>query len=180
VFHSEEREKNEGFHPSRATHCSAHLRYFNRFSYPSLLSALDTAKKNTFCSNVRNVLSAVEAWRMTTGTTAYPDSNTLNTTIIQTATYFSQPPINPYQDNATLLSATSEATATQPDGYFYYNKGQVITWPDCGLNGLLLLPLGENYQGEVMADQLGDLLVQKGFLTLSVWNSWCWNQKGRT
>jgi len=101
---------------------------------PRYLSALDTAKKNTFCSNVRNVLSAVETWRMTTGTTAYPDSNTLNTKIIQTATYFSQPPINPYQDNATLLSANSASTATQPDGYFYYNKGQVITWPDCGLN----------------------------------------------
>jgi len=170
---------------------------------PRYLSALEQSRKTTFCSNVRNVISAMEVYRMNngtlnyptnvdtaiiqntqyfsqlpvnpytgevlksndpgsggkgiltidvqgetytltttpacdlgttpTGTTAYPDSNTLNTEIIQTATYFSQPPINPYQDNATLLSATSAATATQPDGYFYYNKGQVITWPDCGL-----------------------------------------------
>jgi len=102
---------------------------------PRYLSALDTAKKNTFCSNVRNVLSAVEAWRMTTGTTAYPDTNTLNASIIQSATYFSQIPINPYLgNNATLTSSTTAATGTQPDGYFYYDKGQVITWPDCGLN----------------------------------------------
>lgn len=102
---------------------------------PRYLTALDTAKKNTFCSNVRNVLSAVETWRMTTGTTAYPDTNTLNANIIQSATYFSQPPVNPYLPNsATLLSATTVVTSNQPDGYFYYDKGQVITWPDCGLN----------------------------------------------
>ena len=38
VFYSEEREKNEGFHPSRAAHCPAHLGYFNRFSCAKVFS----------------------------------------------------------------------------------------------------------------------------------------------
>ena len=101
---------------------------------PRYLSALDTAKENTFCSNVRNVLSAVETWRMTTGTTAYPDTYTVNASIISSTTYFSQIPINPYlSDNATLLTSSAPPTGASK-GYFYYDIGNVFTIPDCGLN----------------------------------------------
>jgi len=102
---------------------------------PRYLSALDTAKKNTFCSNVRNVLSAVEAWRMENATTTYPDYQTLNATIIKSATYFSQAPINPYT-GTTLESASTKPTG-ETKGQFYYHASdstyEIQTIPDCGL-----------------------------------------------
>jgi len=100
---------------------------------PRYLSALDTAKKNTFCSNVRNVLSAVEAWRMENATTTYPDYQTLNATIIKSATYFSQAPINPY--TGTILQSQTVTGTTK--GQFEYSASDstynIKTVPDCKL-----------------------------------------------
>jgi len=102
---------------------------------PRYLASIEKAKETTFCSNVRNVVSAIEAWRMDTGTTAYPETATfLNNNIIQSASYFSQPPENPY--TGSVLEAIGAATANL-DNYFYYtatNNTYVIdTKPPCGL-----------------------------------------------
>ena len=102
---------------------------------PRYLASIEKAKETTFCSNVRNVVSAIEAWRMDTGTTAYPETATfLNNNIIQSASYFSQPPENPYT-NATL---TAQAGLPTGDGQFQYDRPDtfsytVSTQPDCGI-----------------------------------------------
>lgn len=100
---------------------------------PRYLASIEKSKETTFCSNVRNVVSAIEAWRMDTGTTVYPDVGTLNASIIKSATYFSQPPENPYTNE--ILTATTVTTGL--DSYFYYNSTgttyTVETEPPCGI-----------------------------------------------
>lgn len=101
---------------------------------PRYLQALDKSKETTFCSNVRSIVSAIETWRMDTGTTAYPATATaLNTNIINSATYFSQPPMNPYT-NATL---TAIETDPANKGDFQYKAANgtytASTNPDCKL-----------------------------------------------
>jgi len=102
---------------------------------PRYLQALEKSKQTTFCSNVRNVISAMESWRMENATTAYPDFDTLNATIIKSATYFSQPPQNPYTNE--ILQAVSSTDAAM-DNYFYYSRPatgsyKIETKPECGL-----------------------------------------------
>lgn len=101
---------------------------------PRYLASIEKSKETTFCSNVRNVVSAIEAWRMDNATTAYPTKDQLNASIIKSATYFSQPPENPY--TGSVLEAIGAATANL-DNYFYYtatNNTYVIdTKPPCGL-----------------------------------------------
>jgi len=100
---------------------------------PRYLAALDKSKETTFCSNVRNVTSAIESWRMENATTTYPDKDTLNATIIKSATYFSQPPINPY--TGTILQSQTVTGTTK--GQFEYSASDstynITTVPDCGL-----------------------------------------------
>ena len=84
---------------------------------PRYLTALEQSRKTTFCSNVRNVVSAIEIWRMDNATTAYPaNASALNTLIITSTEYFSQAPINPYTDE--VLQATS--AEPQNKGDFQY------------------------------------------------------------
>jgi len=102
---------------------------------PRYLTALEESRRTTFCSNVRNVISAMESWRMDNATTVYPaTASDLNNNIIKSATYFSQPPKNPY--TGSVLEAIGVATANL-DNYFYYaatNNTYVIdTKPPCGL-----------------------------------------------
>jgi len=102
---------------------------------PRYLRSVEESKKTTFCANVRNVMSAIETWRIDTQNMGYPASAAyLNENIIQSATYFSQPPKNPY--TGSVLEAIGEATANL-DNYFYYratNNTYVIdTKPPCGL-----------------------------------------------
>ena len=102
---------------------------------PRYLTALEESKKTTFCSNVRNVTSAIEVWRMQNATTAYPDLDTLNSGIITSTAYFSQLPINPYTGN--VLKA--EASAPTKQGDFQYTTVEAdgfytaSTNPDCGI-----------------------------------------------
>jgi len=102
---------------------------------PRYLQAIDKSKETTFCSNVRNVTSAIETWRMENATTTYPDYQTLNATIIKSATYFSQAPINPYT-GTTLESASTKPTG-ETKGQFYYHASdstyEIQTIPDCKL-----------------------------------------------
>jgi len=102
---------------------------------PRYLASIEKSKETTFCSNVRNVISAIEAWRMDTATTAYPSTATLNQIITSTA-YFSQPPINPY--TGTVLKAVADTPSIA--GVFQYTDpatpGAVYTAstnPDCGI-----------------------------------------------
>lgn len=102
---------------------------------PRYLASIDKSKETTFCSNVRNVISAMEAWRMDTGTTAYPaTADVLNGSIIQSASYFSQPPENPYT-NATLMAQPDDPTDR---GQFKYALNATFSYtvstnPDCGI-----------------------------------------------
>ena len=99
---------------------------------PRYLTALEESKKTTFCSNVRNVTSAIETWRMNNATTAYPATATLNE-IITSTTYFSQLPINPY--TGKVLKA-EEGTPQELGDFQYKPAGDVYTSstnPDCGL-----------------------------------------------
>ena len=103
---------------------------------PRYLASIEKSKETTFCSNVRNVVSAIEAWRMDTGTTVYPDVGTLNASIIKSATYFSQAPVNPY--TGTVLQS-GEITSSTTKGYFSYTNDntnftyKIETFPDCDI-----------------------------------------------
>jgi len=77
---------------------------------PRYLASIEKSKETTFCSNVRIVVSAIETWRMDTGTTVYPTKEQLNASIIKSATYFSQAPVNPY--TGTVLQ--SDEIIVQP------------------------------------------------------------------
>jgi len=102
---------------------------------PRYLTAIDKSKQTTFCSNVRNVISSIEAWRMDTGTIVYPTKDQLNASIIKSATYFSQAPINPY--TGTTLESTSATPTGETKGQFYYHASdstyEIQTIPDCKL-----------------------------------------------
>lgn len=104
---------------------------------PRYLRSVDEAKETTFCANVRNVMSAVETWRIDNGTMNYPSTDTLNDDIIKSPNYFSQPPKNPFT-NEILQAQKGEPNA---DGQFQYvlHEGTatsytIATKPDCGLN----------------------------------------------
>jgi len=103
---------------------------------PRYLASIEKSKETTFCSNVRNVVSAIEAWRMDNATTAYPDITTLNDDIINSATYFSQAPVNPY--TGTVLQS-GEITSSTTKGYFSYTNDntnftyKIETFPDCDI-----------------------------------------------
>ncbi len=103
---------------------------------PRYLRSVEESKKTTFCANVRNVMSAIETWRIDNETTAYPDITTLNDDIINSATYFSQPPKNPYTNEILQAQGGQPAAAgdfqyTTPDPPTSYTAS---TNPDCGLN----------------------------------------------
>jgi len=103
---------------------------------PRYLASIEKSKETTFCANVRNVVSSIEAWRMDNATTVYPaTASDLNNNIIKSATYFSQAPVNPF--TGTILEAVG-ATTPQMESYFYYSYTGgtygVETKPDCGLN----------------------------------------------
>ncbi|NLU04592.1 MAG: prepilin-type N-terminal cleavage/methylation domain-containing protein [Methanothermobacter sp.] len=107
---------------------------------PRYLQALEQSRKTTFCSNVRIVISAIETWRMDNATTAYPATATdLNDDIINSATYFSQPPMNPYDESATLTAVDYNQVDGGAKGQFGYKADPinftytVTTVPDCGL-----------------------------------------------
>jgi len=106
---------------------------------PRYLASIEKSKETTFCSNVRNVVSAIEAWRMDNATTVYPDVDTLNDEIINSATYFSQPPENPYT-TATLQAKDTAPAAKGDFQYLPITEGNLVvsytasTNPDCGLN----------------------------------------------
>ena len=98
---------------------------------PRYLTALEKSKETTFCSNVRSIISAIETYRMNEGTQKYPDSDTLTTTIIKSASYFSQPPKNPYTGEVM-----EPATSTAVIGSFTYTGSSdyiITTNPECGL-----------------------------------------------
>jgi len=106
---------------------------------PRYLASIEKSKETTFCSNVRNVISSIEAWRMDTATTVYPDLGTLNDDIIKSATYFSQAPVNPYTGTVmTVVATTDVGTATK--GVFGYGTTEgdlnyeIKTFPDCGIH----------------------------------------------
>jgi len=104
---------------------------------PRYLASIEKSKETTFCSNVRNVVSAIEAWRMDNATTAYPTKDQLNASIIKSATYFSQAPVNPYT-NDVLQAQDADPAA---DGEFQYSPEPATnptsytasTQPSCGL-----------------------------------------------
>ncbi|ACI18002.1 hypothetical protein COPRO5265_1055 [Coprothermobacter proteolyticus DSM 5265] len=102
---------------------------------PRYLRSVEESKKTTFCANVRNVMSAIETWRIDNATTAYPASaEDLNTDIIKSATYFSQPPKNPYTDGEILQA--QEAVPGAPGQFQYTYDGTSYTAstnPDCGI-----------------------------------------------
>ena len=107
---------------------------------PRYLTALEESRRTTFCSNVRNVVNAIEIWTMDNATTAYPATATaLNTLIIDSATYFSQPPMNPYDKSATLTAVDYDQVGGDAKGQFGYKADPtnftytVTTVPDCGL-----------------------------------------------
>jgi len=101
---------------------------------PRYLASIEKSKETTFCSNVRIVVSAIETWRMDTGTTVYPTKEQLNASIIKSATYFSQAPVNPY--TGTVLQS-DEITSSATKGYFSYTNDNtnftytIYTFPDC-------------------------------------------------
>lgn len=108
---------------------------------PRYLRSVDESKKTTFCANVRNVMSAIETWRIDEETTNYPTLEQLNASIISSPEYFSQPPKNPY--TGEVLQATSTEPAAKGD--FQYTPIEddtntlVVSYtastnPDCGLN----------------------------------------------
>ena len=100
---------------------------------PRYLRSVDESKKTTFCANVRNVMSAIETWRIDNATTAYPAIETLNTNILNSATYFSQAPENPYTNE--ILQAQTEIPGA-PGQFQYTYDGTSYTAstnPDCGI-----------------------------------------------
>lgn len=108
---------------------------------PRYLTALEKSRETTFCSNVRNIISAMETYRMSEGTQYYPtDATALNARIINNPDYFSQPPINPYT-NATMTASTlEEFEARSASGVFGYEtlgdelNYEIKTDPDCGIH----------------------------------------------
>ena len=103
---------------------------------PRYLRSVEESKKTTFCANVRNVMSAIETWRIDTENMGYPTITVLNNDIIGSATYFSQPPKNPYT-NEILQAQPDEPTAL---GQFQYvttgtppTSYTASTNPDCGI-----------------------------------------------
>jgi len=92
---------------------------------PRYLPAIDKSKETTFCSNVRNVVSAIETWRMDSATTAYPSITDVQT-IIASSTYFSQPPENPYTGTILQVVATSAASTTTTKGVFGYGNTYLL------------------------------------------------------
>jgi len=102
---------------------------------PRYLTAIDKSKETTFCSNVRNVVSAIETWRMSNATTAYPSTATVNL-IIADSEYFSQPPENPYTGTTLVATATSAVQGETKGQFGYTNTGlsyEIKTLPDCGI-----------------------------------------------
>jgi len=104
---------------------------------PRYLASIEKSKETTFCANVRNVVSSIEAWRMDNATTVYPaTASDLNNNIIKSATYFSQAPVNPY--TGTVLQSGEIASSTTK-GYFSYTNDntnftyKIETFPDCGI-----------------------------------------------
>jgi len=112
------------------------LGILNGLAVPRYLASIEKSKETTFCSNVRNVVSAIETWRMDTGTTVYPTEGQLNASIIKSATYFSQAPVNPY--TGTVLQS-GEITSSTTKGYFRYTNDntnftyKIETFPDCDI-----------------------------------------------
>jgi len=105
---------------------------------PRYLRSVEESKKTTFCANVRNVMSAIETWRIDTQTMNYPTIDQLNNQIIKSPNYFSQPPKNPYTDGGILQAQTESPDA---DGEFQYSPSPATnptsytasTQPDCGI-----------------------------------------------
>lgn len=104
---------------------------------PRYLTALEQSRETTFCSNVRNIISALEMYRINEGAEQYPASaSALTASIINNPNYFSKPPVNPYTGevmtptNATTTKGTftyTPVTATEPLNYI------IETNPDCDL-----------------------------------------------
>jgi len=98
---------------------------------PRYLAALEKSRETTFCSNVRNVISAMEVYRMNNGTLNYPTD--VDTAIIQNSEYFSQKPVNPY--TGTVLTASDSGNGTK--GIFELtitgSTYTVTTTPPCDL-----------------------------------------------
>ncbi|WP_107764224.1 prepilin-type N-terminal cleavage/methylation domain-containing protein [Coprothermobacter proteolyticus] len=98
---------------------------------PRYLTALEKSRETTFCSNVRSIISAIETYRMNQGTQYYP---TDVDTIIASAAYFSQPPINPY--TGTVMTPTTTLAGKGTFTYTATNNGLdyiITTNPTCGL-----------------------------------------------
>jgi len=85
---------------------------------PRYLTALEKSRETTFCSNVRSIISAIETYRMNQGTQYYP---TDVDTIIASAAYFSQPPINPY--TGTVMTPTTTLAGKGTFTYTATNNG---------------------------------------------------------
>jgi len=103
---------------------------------PRYLRSVEESKKTTFCANVRNVMSAIETWRIDNETVNYPTVGQLNASIISSPEYFSQPPKNPYTNEILQAQGGQPAAAgdfqyTTPDPPTSYTAS---TNPDCGLN----------------------------------------------
>ena len=111
------------------------LSVLNGLAVPRYLTAVEASRKTTFCSNVRNVMSALEMYRIYEGSEQYPASDTaLTPSIINNPNYFSKPPINPYTGKVM-----EPATSTAVKGSFTYTASTlpeyytIETNPDCDL-----------------------------------------------
>ena len=99
---------------------------------PRYLTALEKSRETTFCSNLRSIISAIETYRMNQGTQYYPADVD---TIIASAAYFSQPPINPY--TGTVMKPTGTLGGK---GTFTYTLATdslnytITATPECNLH----------------------------------------------
>ena len=87
---------------------------------------------------MRNVISALEMYRINEGSEQYPASDTaLTASIINNPNYFSKPPINPY--TGEVMTPTLPGNVAANKGTFSYTASTppenytIETNPDCDL-----------------------------------------------
>ena len=102
---------------------------------PRYLASVEKSRQTTFCSNLRSIMSALEMYRINEGE-QYPATGTaLTASIINSATYFSQPPKNPY--TGEVMTPTTGTLTGAPKGTFTYGladgKYTITATPDCDL-----------------------------------------------
>ena len=102
---------------------------------PRYLASVEESKKTTFCSNVRSIMSALEMYRINEGEQYPATATALSENIIRSATYFTQPPINPY--TGTVMKPIGSLDGAGKGNFTYQrvddNSYTITSTPNCGL-----------------------------------------------